>query len=62
MVKSPANIYCMMMMEKHSIMKRGLFTGETITVEKDNKGNWKGTISAAENGKPNTIGNVHGNL
>ena len=56
--EKPGNIYCMMMMEKHSIMKKGLFTWRTINVEKDKKGNWKGTISAAENGKPNTIGNV----
>ncbi|HEX3167268.1 MAG TPA: alginate lyase family protein [Chitinophagaceae bacterium] len=38
--------------------EKGLFTWRTIAVEKDKKGNWKGTISAAENGKPNTIGNL----
>ena len=38
--------------------EKGLFTWRTIAVEKDKKGNWKGTISAAENGKPNTTGNV----
>jgi alpha-D-xyloside xylohydrolase len=37
--------------------EKGSFTWRTITVEKV-KGTWKGTISAAENGKPNTIGNV----
>jgi len=37
--------------------EKGSFTWRTISVEKV-KGTWKGTISSAENGKPNTIGNV----
>jgi alpha-D-xyloside xylohydrolase len=38
--------------------EKGLFSWRTITVEKDKKGVWKGTISAPEKDKPNTIGNV----
>jgi len=38
--------------------EKGNYNWRTITVEKDKKGNWKGTISIAENGKPNTVGNV----
>ena len=37
--------------------EKGSFSWRTVIVEKT-KGNWKGTISAAENGKPNTSGNV----
>src|SRR5262249_46182121 len=37
--------------------EKGALTWRTITVEKV-KGAWKGTISAVENNKPNTIGNV----
>ena len=37
--------------------EKGLFTWRTITTEKT-KGVWKGNISGAESGKPNTIGNV----
>jgi alpha-glucosidase (family GH31 glycosyl hydrolase) len=38
--------------------EKGLFSWRIITVEKDKKGVWKGTISAPEKGKPNTTGNV----
>lgn len=38
--------------------EKGNYSWRTIVVEKDKKGNWKGTISAAENGKPNTVGSV----
>jgi alpha-glucosidase (family GH31 glycosyl hydrolase) len=38
--------------------EKGNYSWRTIATEKDKKGNWKGTISIAENGKPNTIGNV----
>src|SRR5258705_9294886 len=37
--------------------EKGSFTWRTISVEKV-KGTWKGVISAAEDGKPNTVGNV----
>jgi hypothetical protein len=38
--------------------EKGLFSWRMITVEKDKKGIWKGTISAPEKEKPNTIGNL----
>ena len=38
--------------------EKGDYSWRTIVVEKDKKGTWKGTISAAEKGKPNTVGNV----
>jgi alpha-D-xyloside xylohydrolase len=38
--------------------EKGEFSWREIKVEKDKNGKWKGTISNAEQGKPNTIGNV----
>lgn len=38
--------------------EKGAYSWRTIKVEKDKKAQWKGTISAAEKGKPNTVGKV----
>jgi alpha-glucosidase (family GH31 glycosyl hydrolase) len=38
--------------------EKGDYSFRTITIAKDKKGKLQGTISAAEKGKPNTIGNV----
>lgn len=38
--------------------ENGAFSWRSIKVEKNKKGQWKGTISAAEKGKPNTVGKV----
>jgi len=38
--------------------EKGEYSWREVSVEKDKKGNWKGTISAPEKGKPNTIGKV----
>ena len=38
--------------------EQGAYSWRTVTVSKDQKGQWKGTISAPETGKPNTIGQV----
>ncbi|WP_375583689.1 TIM-barrel domain-containing protein [Cyclobacterium xiamenense] len=38
--------------------EKGAYTWREFKVEKDGQGNWRGTVSAAPAGKPNTIGNV----
>lgn len=38
--------------------EKGQFSWRTITVARQANGEWKGTISNPENGKPNTVGNV----
>ena len=38
--------------------EKGEFSWREIKVEKDKNGKWKGTISPAEKGKPNTVGKV----
>ncbi|MEO7768885.1 MAG: TIM-barrel domain-containing protein [Ferruginibacter sp.] len=38
--------------------EKGDYTWRTVTVEKNKKNEWKGTISLPEKGKPNTIGKV----
>jgi len=38
--------------------EKGDYSWREIKTEKDKKGKWKGTISTAEKGKPNTIGKV----
>jgi len=38
--------------------EKGDFSWREIKVEKDKNGKWKGTISPAEKGKPNTVGKV----
>jgi len=38
--------------------ERGEYSWREIKVEKDNNGNWKGTISNVEKGKPNTISQI----
>ncbi|NBB19086.1 DUF5110 domain-containing protein [Runella sp. CRIBMP] len=38
--------------------EKGHFSWRTITVARQANGEWKGTISNPENGKPNTVGNV----
>jgi len=38
--------------------EKGAFSWRTIEVLKDNNGRWKGSISAPEKGKPNTVGAV----
>jgi len=38
--------------------EKGEFSWREIKVEKDKNGKWKGTISPAEKGKPNTVGTV----
>ncbi|WP_276504605.1 glycoside hydrolase family 31 protein [Terrimonas pollutisoli] len=38
--------------------EKGEYSWREIKTEKDKKGKWRGTISAAEKGKPNTIGKV----
>jgi len=38
--------------------EQGAYSWRTITVSRNKKGQWQGTISAPEKGKPNTIGHV----
>ncbi len=38
--------------------EKGEYSWREIEIEKDKKGNWKGTISAPNTGKPNTVGKV----
>ena len=38
--------------------EKGIFSWRDIKVEKQQNGEWKGSISDAENGKPNTVGVV----
>ena len=38
--------------------EKGQYSWRTISVTRQSDGQWKGSISAPENGKPNTIGNV----
>lgn len=38
--------------------EKGQFSWRTLTAERQTNGEWKGTISNPENGKPNTVGNV----
>jgi alpha-D-xyloside xylohydrolase len=38
--------------------EKGEYSWREIKVEKDKQGNWKGSISNAEKGKPNTVGKV----
>jgi alpha-glucosidase (family GH31 glycosyl hydrolase) len=38
--------------------EKGEYSWREIKAEKDKKGKWKGTLSAPEKGKPNTIGKV----
>jgi alpha-D-xyloside xylohydrolase len=38
--------------------EKGEFSWREVRVEKDKNGNWKGTISTPEKGKPNTVGKV----
>lgn len=38
--------------------EKGDFSWREIRVEKDKRGKWKGTISAAQRGKPNTVGKI----
>jgi alpha-glucosidase (family GH31 glycosyl hydrolase) len=38
--------------------EKGQFSWRTLTAERQADGQWKGSISAPENGKPNTVGNV----
>ncbi|AUD04597.1 glycoside hydrolase family 31 protein [Spirosoma pollinicola] len=38
--------------------EKGQYSWRTINVEKQKSGQWKGTISKPEQGKPNTVGNV----
>ncbi len=42
--------------------EKGEYSWRTITVERDAKGQWKGSISAPEKGKPNTVGQVSWNF
>jgi len=38
--------------------EKGRYTWRVVTVTKDKKGQWQGTVSAPEKGKPNTVGPV----
>jgi alpha-glucosidase (family GH31 glycosyl hydrolase) len=38
--------------------EKGQFSWRTLTAERQADGQWKGSISAPENGKPNTVGKV----